>query len=95
MKTLEEIGLNRNELRVIRNLYWDQKATVQVGETIEIKKGVRQGCIFSPDLFSLYSQSVMDELEGLVAVKVGGRNINNMRYVDDTVLVPDTKDKLR
>ena len=99
MEILEEIGLDRKDLRVIRNLYWNQKATVKIGEKetewIEIRKGVRKGCILSPDLFSLYSQRVMDELEGLEGVKVGGRNINNIRYADDTVLVADSEDKLR
>ena len=99
MDTLEEIGLDRKDLRVIRNLNWNQKATVQIGEKrtewIDIKKGVRQGCILSPDLFSLYSQRVMDELEGMEGVKVGGRNINNIGYADGTVMVADSEEKLR
>ena len=49
----------------------------------------------SPDLFSLYSQRVMDELEGLEGMKVGGRNINNICYANDTLLVADSEDKLR
>ena len=99
MEILEEIGLDGKDRRVIRNLYWNQKATVEIGEKktewIDIKKGVRQGCILSPDLFSLYSQRVMDELEDLEGVKVGGRNVNNIRYADDTVLVADSEEKLR
>ena len=62
---------------------------------IEIKKGVRQGCILSPDLFSLYSQKAMDELEELDGVRVGGVNVNNIRYADDTVLIADSEEKLQ
>ena len=99
MEMLEEIGLDGKDTRLIRNLYWEQKATVQIGdkntEWIQIKRGVRQGCILSPDLFSLYSQRVMDELEDLEGVKIGGRNVNSIRYADDTVLVADSEEKLQ
>ena len=54
-----------------------------------------QRYILSPDLFSLYSQIVMDELEGLESVNVDGWNINNIRYADDTLLVAVSEDKLR
>lgn len=56
---------------------------------------MRQGCGMSPDLFSLYSQKVMDEMQDLEGVRVGGRNINNIRYADDTVLIADSEEKLQ
>ena len=56
---------------------------------------MRQGCVLSLDLFSLYSQAVMDEMEDLEGIKVGGMNINNIRYADDTVLIADTEEKLQ
>ena len=54
-----------------------------------------QGGVLSPDLFSLYSQAVMDEMADLEGMKVGGMNINNIRYADDTVLIADTEEKLQ
>ena len=63
------------------NLYWEQKAVVKIGDDrsnwIKIDKGVRQGCVLSPDLFSLYSQLVMDEMEQLYGINIGGRIVNN------------------
>ena len=53
---------------------------------IEIKKGVRQGCILSPDLFFMYSQKAIEDLEGFEGVKVGEVNVNNVRCADDTLL---------
>ena len=61
----------------------------------EIKRGVRQGCVLSPDLFNLYSEVIMRELVELEGIKIGGRNLNNIRYADDTVLVADSEDKLQ
>ena len=73
--------------------------SVQVGkrktEWVEIMKGVRQGFILSPDLFSLQSQKAMEQLEDLEGVRVGGVNLNNIRYADDTVLIADTEEKLQ
>ena len=94
--TLRRIGA---DVRLLTNLYWEQKAVVKIGDDrsdlIKIERGVRQGCVLSPDLFSLYSQLVMDELEQLDGIKIGGRNINNIRYADDTVLLADTEERLQ
>ena len=99
MKILQDIGIDGKDMRMIRNLYWKQKAVVQIGERktewIEIKKGVRQGCILSQDLLSLYSQKAMEEFEDLEGVRVGGVNVNNIRYADDTVLIADSEEKLQ
>src|ERR1700729_3211669 len=71
-------------------MYWDQSAAVKidnvVGEYQNIKRGVRQGCVLSPDLFSLYSENIMKNIEDMTVIKVGGQNFNNLRYADDTVL---------
>ena len=88
------------DVRFLTNLYWEQKAVVKIGDDrsdwIKIEKGVRQGCVLSPDLFSLYSQLVMDKMEQLDGIKIGDRNINNIiRYADDTVLLADTEERLQ
>ena len=96
---LRRIGADEADVRLLTNLYWEQKAVVKIGDDrsdwIKIEKGVRQGCVLSPDLFSMYSQLVMDEMEQLDGIKIGGGNINNIRYADDTVLLADTEERLQ
>ena len=60
----------------------------------DIKRGVRQGCVLSPDLFNIYSEVIMKDLTELEGIKVGGRNVNNIRYADDTVLLAESAEKL-
>ena len=66
---LEDIQIDGKDLRIIGNLYWKQAAAVRisshVGEYVEIKKGVRQGCVTSPDLFDFYSERILRELEAM------------------------------
>lgn len=99
LEILKSIGVDGGELRMIRNLYWAQKARVRVdGEETEwqkISRGVRQGCVLSPDLFSLYGEIIMRNIREYEGISIGGRNINNIRYADDTVLIADTKQKLQ
>ena len=86
-------------MRLIADFYWGQRAMVNVGddksEWVKIERGVRQGCVLSPDLFSLYSQVVMDEMVNMEGLNMGGLNINDLRYADDTVLIAETADKLQ
>ena len=63
----------------------------QLSDWIEIERGVRQGCVLLPDLFSLYSEIILREVEELHGVVINGRNVNNIRYADDTVLIAETK----
>ena len=79
------------DLRVIRNLYWEQLATIRIGDDWGVYncRGVRQGCVFSPDLFNIYS---IKHHEG---VRVRGNNINNLWYSNDTVLIVDLEEKLQ
>ena len=96
---LNEAGIDGKDMRLMRNLYWKQKATVRVGDeespSLEIRRGVRQGCVLSPELFNLYSEVIMRDLLEKDGIKAGGRNINNIRYADDTVLITDSEEKLQ
>ena len=86
----------------LRNLYVDQKATVRTGhgttDWFQTGKGVYQGCILSPCLFNLYSEPIMQNagLDGAQAgIKIAGRNINNLRYTDDTTLMVESEEELK
>ena len=86
----------------MRNLYSGQEATVRTGHGItdwfQIGKGVRQGYILSPWLFNLYAEYIMRNAgleETQAGIKIAGRNINNLRYADDTVLVAESKEELK
>ncbi|GFO14056.1 protein smg8 [Plakobranchus ocellatus] len=80
-------------------MYWEQTAVMRIENKTstfqDIKRGVRQGCVLSPDLFSLYSEIIIRNLENHPGIKVGGQNINNLRYADDTVLIAENKDDLQ
>ena len=99
VKILESTGIDGKDTRLISNLHWNQKAAVRIENEvtgcIEIKKGIGQGCVLSPNLFSLHSQVVMNALDDLEGISIGGRNVNNIRYADDTVLIADSEKKLQ
>ena len=88
---LDKLDIDGKDLRIIRNLYWDQNASVRIegdfSESKNIRRGVRQGCVMSPDLFNIYSETILRNLEDKPGLKVNGENINNIRYADDTVLI--------
>ena len=87
---------------LLRNLYAGQEATVRIlhGRTdwFQIGKGVRQGCMLSPSLFNLYAEYIMrntglDEVQA--GIKIARRNINNLRYADDTTLMAESEEELK
>ena len=87
---------------LLRNLYASQEATVRTGHGItdwfQIGKGVRQGCILSLCLFNLYAEYIMQNArldEAQAEIKTAGRNINNLRYADDTTLMAGSKEELK
>ena len=98
-KILKEAGLDGGDHRLMRDIYWKQKASVRVGiETSmsqEIKRCVRQGCVLSSEVFNLYSEIKMKDITSLEGIKFGGTNINNQKYADDTTLVADSGEKLK
>ena len=86
----------------LRNLYAGQEATVRTGhgatDWFQIGKGVCQGCILSPCLFNFYAEYIMRNA-GLertqTGIKIAGRNINNLRYADDTILMAESEEELK
>ena len=94
IECLSEIGIDDKDLQIISKLYWEQSASVRTGESgmtseFKIKKGVRQGCVLSPNLFNLYTEKIFREVEDMKRVNIGGVNINNLRYSNDTVLLAE------
>ena len=95
------MGIPDHMTCLLRNLYAGQEATVRTGhgttDWLQIGKGVRQGCILSPCLLNLYAEYIMrnaglDEAQG--GIKISGRNINNLRYADDTTLMVESEEEL-
>ena len=87
---------------LLRNLYAGQEATVRTGRAttdwFQIGKGIRQGCILSPCLFNFYAEYIMRNArlnEAQAGIKIGKRNINNLRYADDTTLMAEGKEELK
>ena len=87
---------------LLRNLYTGQEVTVRTGhettDWFQIGKGVWQDCILSPRLFNLHSKYIMQNArldETQVRIKIAGRNINNLRYADDTTLMAENKEELK
>ena len=96
------MGIPDHLTYVRRNLYAGQEATVRTGlgtaDWFQIRKGVYQGCILSPCLFNLYAESIMRNAgldEAQTGIKIARRNINNLRYVDDSTLMAESKEKLK
>ena len=101
-KILKEMGIPEHLTCVLRNIYADQEATVRTrhGKTdwLEIGKGVRLGCILSPCLFNLYAEYIMRNTgleEAKAGIKIAGRNLNNLRYADDTTLMAESEEELK
>ena len=101
-KILKGMGLPDHLTCLLRNLYVGQKATVRTWHVttdwLQIGKGVHQGCILSPCLFNLYTEYIMRNFgleEAQAGIKIAGRNINNLRYADDTTLMAESEEELK
>ena len=96
------MGIPGHLTYLLRNLYADQEATVRTRrgtmDGFKIGKGVRQGCILSPCLFNLNAEYIMRNAgldEAQAGIKIGGRNIYNLRYTDYTTLMAESEEELK
>ena len=100
-KILKEMAIPDHLTCLLRNMYAGQEATVRTrhGTTdwFQIRKGVRQGCILLPCLFNLYAEYIMRNarLEAQAEIKIAGKNINNLRYADETTLMAESEEELK
>ena len=100
-KILKEMAIPDHLTCLLRNLIAGQEATVRTGhetDWFQIGKGVHQGCILSPCLFNLYAEYIMGNTgleEAQAGIKIAGRNINNLRYADDTTLMAESEEELK
>ena len=96
------MGIPDHLISLLRNLYAGQEATVRTGhgttDWFQIGKGVHQGCILSPCLVNFYAEYIMRNAgleEAQAGIKIARRNINNLRYADDTTLMADSEEELK
>ena len=101
-KILKEMGIPDHLTCLLRNLFAGQEATVRTGhgttDWFQIGKGVRQGCILSPCLFNLYADYIVRNTgleETQAGIKIARRNINNLRYADDTTRIAESEEELK
>ena len=101
-KILKEMGIPDHLTCLLRNLYAGQEATVRTGhgttDWFQISKGVHQGCVLSPYWFNLHAEYIMQNArldEAQAGIKIAGRNINNLRYVNDTTLMAESEEELK
>ena len=99
---LKETGIPEHLTCLLRNLYAGQEATLRTGQGttdwFQIGKGVCQGCMLSPCLFNLYAEYIMWNVgldESQAGIKSSGRNINNLRYEDDIILMAESEEELK
>ena len=97
-----QVGIPDHLIRLLRNLYAGQEATDRTGpgttDWFQIGKGVRQGYILSPCLFNLYAEYIMRNAgleEAQAGIKIARRNINHLRYADDTTLMAESEEELK
>ena len=99
---LKEMGIPDHLTCLLRNIYAGQEAAVRTGhgttDWFQIGKGVRQGCILLPSLFNFYAEYIMRNAglgETQAGIKIAGRNINHLRYADDTTLMAESEEELK
>ena len=101
-KILKEMGIPDHLTCLLRNLHAGQEASVRTRhgtmDWFQSRKGVCQGCILSPCLFNFYAKYIMRNIgldEAQAGIKIAGRNFNNLRYADDTILTAESEEELK
>ena len=101
-KILQEMRIPDHLTHLLRNLYAGQEATVRTGhrttDWFQIRKGICHSCVLSPCLFNLYAEYIMKNAgleEAQAGIKIARRNINNLRYADDTTLMAESEEELK
>ena len=101
-KILPEMGISYHLTCLLRNFYAGQEATIRTGhgtaDWFQIGKWVHQGCILSPCLFNFYAEYIMRNArldEAKAGIKISGRNVNNLKYADNTSLMAESKEELK
>ena len=96
------MGISDHLICLLRNLYAGQEATVRTGhgttDWFQMGKGVHQGCILSPCLFNFYAEYIIRNAgleETQTGIKIARRNLNNLRYADDTILMAESEEELK
>ena len=99
-KILKEMGISDYNTCLLRNMYAGQEATLRIGHGtthwFQIGKGIHEGCLLSPCLFSLYAEYIMRNAglnEAQAGIKIARRNFNNLKYADDTTLMAESEEE--
>ena len=99
VELLQSLDVDKSEIMLLTNLYWKQTAAVRYGDDIsewlDIKQGVRQGCVASPHLFALYTEMNTRELDDMDGFRICGTVVHNLRYADDTVIIAESEEQLQ
>ena len=99
MHFLDDLELDDKDFRLMQNVYYQQEVGIRINDTVSkmvpFKRGVRQGCVLSPDLYSLFSEILLGTIKNLPGIGVGGVNVNNKNYADDTVLIAKNQEDLQ
>ena len=100
VQILLNIGIDINDIRIIKTLYWTQEAAVRIGNGLsnwcKVRRGVRQGCVLSPLLYNLYSEMLMREvIRDEDGININGTGVSNIRYADDTAFIARSPEELQ
>ena len=99
VEALARTGIDGKDIRIITELYWNQKAAIRIdlelSEPTVIQRGVRKGCVLSPYLLNIYTEHIFRELNHMNGLNINGTNIKNIRYKDDTTQLANSNEDLQ